>query len=194
MFVVACLLFAGVLAISAVSANNDFDMNYNNNNNRGNAGGLENSLTMLQSAAKLQESISKVPALKTIASLVMERCTNSDDATVTTCHMFDFLSMCADHLTESFLHKKSKKHMMKNHKMTMFVPTDDAFEAEELAFMKDTRNKKVTCSIMQYHITTPGAHNVRFFMISSLLLCTNQLCTTIIILFPFTTMRILSFT
>merc|ERR1719343_1856885 len=43
--------------------------------------------------------------------------------------------------------------------MTMFVPTDDAFEAEELAFMKDTRNKKVTCSIMQYHITTPGAHN-----------------------------------
>ena len=104
MFVVACLLFVGVLA---VSANNDFDMSYNN---KGNAGGLENSLTMLQSAAKLQESIAKVPALKTIASLVMERCTNNDDSTVTTCHMFDFLSMCADHLTDSFLHKSSKKH------------------------------------------------------------------------------------
>lgn len=139
-----------------MSANNDFDMSYNN---KGNAGGLENSLTMLQSAAKLQESIAKVPALKTIASLVMERCTNNDDSTVTTCHMFDFLSMCADHLTDSFLHKSSKKHMMKNHKMTMFVPTDDAFGEDELAFMKDTRNKKVTCSIMQYHITAPGYHN-----------------------------------
>lgn len=123
------------------SANNDFDM------------ASSNVFTRFESVSTTHSLLSnnkiKNDSFKAIVQLVSEECMNN--SADKTCHMLHLLSKCGTELN---------KHIsVHNRKLTVFVPSDKAFEAS-LEFMDNSDNHDVMCQMVKYHVAK-GFHDVR---------------------------------